>query len=80
MRHDAIAHQFTDKAKDEAPWTGKGVDKNWSPYDVRELLQLFVIEDAEPVKPKPPTDVEWKFPTGTELEEMCGAIGGQFLA
>jgi hypothetical protein len=40
-------------------------------------LQLFLIEDAEPLPPDRP---EWKFPTGAQLEEMCGAIGGQFNA
>ena len=80
VRHDAIGHQYTDKAKDQGPWADRGIDKNWTPYNVAELLQLFLIED----RPKPPKPVEppkeWKFPTGTELEEMCGAIGGQFIA
>jgi hypothetical protein len=40
---DAIAHQFTDKATDVAPWTGQGVDRNWTPYSVPELLRLFGI-------------------------------------
>lgn len=41
VRDAAIAHQFTSSAITVAPWRGRNVDLNWSPYTVDELLQLF---------------------------------------
>lgn len=46
-RAEAFAHQFTESATDVAPWTGRNVDKNWSPYNVKELLVLFGMEKPE---------------------------------
>lgn len=44
---EAFAHQFTETATDVAPWTGQNVDKNWSPYNIKELLALFGMEKPE---------------------------------
>lgn len=53
-RSDAIAHQFSKTATDVGPWVGKNVDRNWTPYGVKELLLLFgMVEGAKPV---PSTD------------------------
>lgn len=49
VRTEAIAHQFTDKSMDVAPWNGQGVDRNWSPYSVEELLMLFGMKEVKPV-------------------------------
>lgn len=46
-RAEAFAHQFTETARDIAPWTGQNVDKNWSPYNIKELLVLFGMEKPE---------------------------------
>jgi hypothetical protein len=77
----AFAHQYTDRAMDVPPWMGQGVDMNWSPYTVAELLVLFGLEapinepGTEPETPGGPMDL-----TGVNLEEMCAAIGAQFTA
>jgi hypothetical protein len=46
---EACAHQFTDHATDVAPWSGQGVDMNWSPYTVAELLTLFGMGEVTPI-------------------------------
>lgn len=46
-RNAAIAHQFTDRADFVPPWVGRGIDLNWSPYSVDELLQLFGIIEVQ---------------------------------
>jgi hypothetical protein len=73
---EAFAHQYTDKATDVPPWSGQGVDMNWSVYTLAELLTLFGLKEAikEP-EPGGPIDV-----TDADLEELCSAIGAQFLA
>lgn len=47
VRSEAFAHQFTESARDVAPWIDQNVDKNWSPYNIKELLVLFGMEKPE---------------------------------
>lgn len=48
-RTDAIAHQFSETTTDVGPWAGRNVDRNWSPYNVDELLLLFGMKEGTPV-------------------------------
>jgi hypothetical protein len=74
---EAFAHQYTDKATDVPPWSGQGVDMNWTPYTIAELLTLFGLTEAikEPEPGSGVIDV-----TDADLEELCAAIGAQFTA
>jgi hypothetical protein len=76
---EAFAHQYTDKATDVPPWSGQGVDMNWTPYSIAELLTLFGLKESikEPEQPGGGGALEI---TDADLEELCGAIGAQFLA
>ena len=67
VRRDAIAHQFTDKAMDQPPWEGRGVDVNWSPYSVDELLLLFGMVESEEDWMSDPTIVKM-------IREIHGAL------
>jgi hypothetical protein len=72
---EAFAHQYTDKATDVAPWAGQGVDMNWTPYTVAELLTLFGM--GEQVKQPETGALDL---TDADIEQLCTAIGAQFLA
>ena len=76
---EAFAHQYTDQANDVAPWTGSPVDMNWTPYTIAELLILFGLEQEikEPETPGAGGKLEL---SDADIEELCGAIGAQFLA
>jgi D-alanyl-D-alanine carboxypeptidase len=72
---EAFAHQYTDKATDVAPWSGKGVDMNWTPYTIAELLTLFDM--GEEVKEPETGALDL---SDADIEILCGAIGAQFSA
>lgn len=73
---EAFAHQYTDRATDVAPWHGKNVDLNWSPYAIAELLELFGLEETiKAPEPSGPLDL-----SEADLAELCTAIGAQFCA
>ena len=75
VRREAFAHQYTDKAQDVPPWSGQGIDMNWSPYSIAELAELFGME--EEIKATRiaggPLDLD-----AADIEELCAAIGAQF--
>ena len=77
-RRQAFAHQYTDKKQDIPPWSGQNIDANWSPYSIAELAVLFGMEEElkKPDVPIPsgPLDL-----TQADLEELCAAIGSQFV-
>jgi hypothetical protein len=73
---EAFGHQYTDSATDVAPWSGKGVDCNWTPYTIAELLALFGMGEA--VK-ETPTGGELEL-NEADIEELCTAIASQFTA
>jgi len=75
---EAFAHQFTDQAMNCPPWEGQGIDMNWTPHTVEELLAVFgIVTDTRPTTP-PGVDVI--VPDDVDVKALCAAIGGQFLA
>lgn len=88
VRKDAIAHQYTDAATDVAPWLGQGIDMNWSPYTVAELVDLLGLgkaetpsEPSEPEEPELPPDVRLPvLPGHISWEQLRATIGAQFGA
>lgn len=75
-RREAFAHQYTDGATDIAPWSGQGVDMNFTPYTLAELLALFGM-GAVVKEPEVGGELDLD---AADLEELCGAIGAQFNA
>lgn len=84
-RREAFAHQYTDKATDVPPWSGQGVDMNWSPYSIAELAELFGMDDVIKAPDVEPPDVEVPDRpldldlTAADISQLCGAIGAQFI-
>jgi D-alanyl-D-alanine carboxypeptidase len=72
---EAFAHQYTDSATDVAPWSGQGVDLNWTPYSPAELLTLFGM--GEEVKEPETGELEL---SDADIETLCAAIASQFTA
>jgi hypothetical protein len=80
VEREAFAHQYTDSATDVPPWSGKGIDMNWTPYSLAELLTLLGLSE-EVKEPEIPSSAGGPIDlTDADIEELCGAIGAQFLA
>ena len=73
---EAYAHQYTDQAKDVAPWSGQPVDRNWTPYTTAELLRLFGLGEA--IKPPTTPGGDEVIITDDDITQLCTAIAEQF--